>query len=247
MDDEHVGKPIPVAFGLQILPPIPIDIDNQKWKYHDGRSKSVERVWRNDVELVKDTHYYVDLKRSIITFDRDGVFVIEAGVNDKIDVDEGGGEDWATLDPGTYTTTELLVEIKDKLDDTGDLTYTVTCSDAPERRFTISATGTFDLLWRTGTHGKDGTEVSIGPLIGFDDDEDDEGKKSYEAEHDVITVPKADLILVSFMGIVNSANELIRNGAEVFKYLMNTYKGLIDTELNLDSIYEAKYANENVL
>ncbi|GAH87407.1 unnamed protein product, partial [marine sediment metagenome] len=56
-----------------------------------------------------------------------------------------------------------------------------------------------------------------------------------------------DIIEVTFTGFVNSADEVIKNGAEIFKYLMNNYKGITDSELNLDSIYEAKYANENVL
>ncbi|MCK4814733.1 hypothetical protein KA005_03100, partial [bacterium] len=115
------------------------------------------------------------------------------------------------------------------------------------KKFTIAATGEFSLLWKTGTNGADGTDTHIGSTIGFYDDEDGEGEESYEAEEDVITIQKGDIIKVSCKGFVNSADEVIDNGAEVFKYLMNNYKGIQDSELNLDSIYATKYAKTNVL
>jgi len=63
----------------------------------------------------------------------------------------------------------------------------------------------------------------------------------------VITVQKGDIIKVSYTGFVNSADEVIESGAEIFKYLMNNYKGIEDSELNLDSIYATKNAKPNVL
>lgn len=250
MDEKHEGKEIPIAFGfIEGGVPIPIDIGNQKFKYHDGRSKAgVEfKVIRNDIELTLDTHYFIDAQRSIITFNRDGVFIIEAGVNDEIDFKEGGVTRNATLDPDTYTTADLCDQIKSKMDLAGGYTYTVTCSDAPIRKFKITGSSVFSLLWRSGDNGPSGTNTSVAAIIGFSDEEDKTGELFYEADGDVITVKEADLILVSFAGVVNSADELMRNGAEIFKYLMNTYKSLTDSELNLDSIYEAKYANENEL
>ncbi|GAJ13816.1 unnamed protein product, partial [marine sediment metagenome] len=63
----------------------------------------------------------------------------------------------------------------------------------------------------------------------------------------MITIQKGDIIKVSCKGFVNSADETIDNGAEIFKYLMNNYKGIQDSELNLDSIYATKSAKPNVL
>jgi len=56
-----------------------------------------------------------------------------------------------------------------------------------------------------------------------------------------------DKILVSFTGKVDSAGDLIINGAEIFKYAMNNYYILADSELDLDSIYKTKYDNTAIL
>lgn len=255
--DKFIGKPIPIGFGFnELVIPIAVDIGNGELKFNDTsattRSKAVERVVKNGAELIEDTHYYVDLQRSIITFERDGRFVITAGVNDEIDFNEGNGNLNATLDPGTYTTAELCAEIKRVMDIAGGFTYTVGPTDipaTPPKKFTIAAgeDEVFSLLWKTGTNGADGIDTHVGTTIGFYDDEDSEGEDSYKADNDVITIQKGDIIEVAFTGFVNSADEVIKNGAEIFKYLMNNYKGIADSELNLDSIYESKYANTNVL
>lgn len=139
IEEDFIGEPIPLCFGTKYgVVAVPIDVGRRKYKFHDGRSKSVEAVYKNwvagDTPLVEDTHYFVDLQRSIITFERD----------------------------------------------------------------------TFEL----------------GP---------------------------EDIIDVAFIGTVNSADEPIANGAEVFKYLMNQHYGLLNAELNLDSIYATKYAKTNPL
>ena len=56
-----------------------------------------------------------------------------------------------------------------------------------------------------------------------------------------------DIILVDFHGAVNSADEEISNGAEIFKYLMNEELSLADSDLDLDAIYETKYARTKEL
>ena len=56
-----------------------------------------------------------------------------------------------------------------------------------------------------------------------------------------------DNILVSFTGKVDSAGDLITNGAEIFKYVMNNYFVLADNELNLDMIYKTKYDRTDTL
>jgi len=139
IEEDFIGEPIPLCFGAKYgVVAVPIDVVRRKYKFHDGRSKSVEAVYKNwvagDTPLVEDVDYFVDLQRSIITFERD--------------------------------------------------------------------------------------DFELGP---------------------------EDIIDVAFTGAVNSADEPIANGAEVFKYLMNGHYGLLNAELNLDSIYTTKYAKTNPL
>lgn len=56
-----------------------------------------------------------------------------------------------------------------------------------------------------------------------------------------------DIIEIDFTGIVDSALAEITNGAEIFKYIMNNIMGIPNTELDLDSIYETKYAYDKKL
>jgi len=140
IEEDFIGEPIPICFGIKYrVVPIPINVVRRKYKFHDGRSKSVEAVYKNptgagDTALVEDTDYFVDLQRSIITFERD-TFVLS----------------------------------------------------------------------------------------------------------------EEDIIEIAFIGSVNSADEPISNGAEVFKHFMNEHYGLLNSELNLDSIYKTKYAKTNPL
>ncbi len=139
IEEDFIGEPIPIGFGTKYgVVAVPINVVRRKYKFHDGRSKSVGEVYKNWVTgatpLVEDVDYFVDLQRSIITFERD----------------------------------------------------------------------TFEL----------GSE---------------------------------DIIDIVFIGTVNSADEPIANGAEVFKFFMNEHYGLLNSELNLDSIYATKYAKTNPL
>lgn len=107
-----------------------------------------------------------------------GTFVIAAGVNDKIDFDEGGGELTGTLTPGTYDADTLATEIKTQMDVAGALTYTVEYLDA-SNKFKISATGAFTIRWATGTN----TATSVGTTIGFDITANDTGTDNYTADY----------------------------------------------------------------
>lgn len=140
IDEDFIGNEIPLAFGLiPAVTAVPVegyDAATGKsaiFNFHDGRSKTVVQVLLNGSLQTEDTHYYVDLKRSLIVFD-------------------------------------------------------------------------------------------VGQAIG-----------------------EEDIVKVSFVASVDFANDRIANGAEVFKCLMNNKAGLKDSRLNLDSIYETKYANENEL
>ena len=76
--------------------------------------------------------------------------------------DEGGGELTAELTEGTYTLTEILVNLKTALDAVGTDTYSVTV-DRSNRKITIASTGTFSILLGTGT--QKGTSPYV--LLGF--------------------------------------------------------------------------------
>jgi len=136
LPDEEQGVPIPVLFGsIQNAPMVCIDSANKKYKFHDGRVKSVTEVRDKDGNaLTENTDYYVDLQNAVITFDRDNYAI---------------GDD--------------------------------------------------------------------------------------------------DFFIIDFEGIPDSANNLIQNGAEVFKYIYNTYLELENSELDLDSIYQTKYEKEKNL
>ena len=108
-----------------------------------------------------------------------GRFVIESGVNDALDFNEGGGELNATITAGTYTADTLAAEIKIQLDAEGGDTYTVTYSSSTNK-FTIASDGsTFELMWDSGTN----TATTIGSSIGFSVTADDTGALTYTADN----------------------------------------------------------------
>lgn len=67
------------------------------------------------------------------------------------------------------------------------------------------------------------------------------GRITFDAT--AVTIVEDDIIEVSYFGIVDSANEIINNGAEIFLEIMLTYFGKALADLNLDTIYKAKYDN----
>jgi len=107
-----------------------------------------------------------------------GMYFIVSAANNKLDFGEGGSQIEVTLSNGTYTATALCAEIKAKLDaSVGALTYTVT-HDATTRKFTISAGGTFELKWFSGT--SKATDCST--LLGYSDAADDTGAATYTSD-----------------------------------------------------------------
>ena len=81
--------------------------------------------------------------------------------NRSLDFDEGGGELQASLNIGSYTLTEIAVEVARAMNAVGGQDYTVTV-DRDLRAFTISAAGTFDLLAATGSRIGTGVWSTIG-------------------------------------------------------------------------------------
>jgi hypothetical protein len=107
----------------------------------------------------------------------EGPWVVVAGFNDRIDLDEGGAELTATLTPGVYTTTTAYaLEVKTQLDAAGALTYTVTYT---ANRYEISAGGAFTLRWLTGTNAV----RTAGIDLGFNVTANDTGASNYTGDY----------------------------------------------------------------
>jgi len=88
-------------------------------------------------------------------------FLIDVdSTNNEINFSEGAGELTATVADGQHTLSGLASAIKTALDSAGALTYTVSVST--ENKITISATGTFSILSKTGT-----SSASLLTEIGF--------------------------------------------------------------------------------
>lgn len=97
-----------------------------------------------------------------------GWYVIETGVNDSLDFDEGSGELTATLQPGGYSRAELLTEIKTRMDNVGSDTYTVSFIESTGK-FRIASDGaTLSLLTSSGTNTATAAWADIGFSTGAD-------------------------------------------------------------------------------
>lgn len=86
--------------------------------------------------------------------------------NNSIDFSEGGGpEIQATLNPGDYTLTEFIAEIKRAMDSVGALVYTVTVNRTT-RIIQITAPSNFSLLTGTGSRLGSGAWTLMGITTG---------------------------------------------------------------------------------
>lgn len=90
---------------------------------------------------------------------------------------QGNTELTATIDPGTYTFSELLTAIKTAMDAVGDLDYTLSVNRTT-RLITISTTEEFRLLIGTGS------QLGTSPftLLGFTGSSDLTGASSYTSD-----------------------------------------------------------------
>lgn len=82
--------------------------------------------------------------------------------NTSLDFDEGGGELQASVSQGGYSYTELGAAIQNAMNEVGGQVYTVT-TNRDDRTYTISASGTFDLLINSGSR----SGSSVFSLAGF--------------------------------------------------------------------------------
>lgn len=106
-----------------------------------------------------------------------GYFKITSS-NQWIDFSEGGGELNAQISTGDYDADTLATAIKTAMDTAGALTYTITY-DEGLNKFILAASGTFSLLWQSGTNSAN----SMGDTLGFDVSADDTGLSSYTADY----------------------------------------------------------------
>jgi hypothetical protein len=105
-----------------------------------------------------------------------GYFKIDA-TNNYIDYNDGSLRA-AALDVGDYDATSLAAEIAAEMTAHGGQTYTCTYSNTTNK-FTISASGTFSLLWSSGSHHS----TTVGEHIGFYISQDDTGTNTYAADY----------------------------------------------------------------
>ena len=113
---------------------------------------------------------------------------VKDGYN-KINFNEGGPELIATLDSGNYSIADLLVEIKAKMEAVGALTYTVTYSNIT-MKLTISASGSFELLYGTGSNPTD----QLRTLLGYD--AVDTGSATSHVSNDVVRLSNPRFIKI---------------------------------------------------
>jgi len=104
--------------------------------------------------------------------------------NNKLNVNQGASELIASVTAGWYKNPEHLAEaVEVALDSilTADITVTYSKSTG---KFTITAaSGTFQILWKTGTNGSDNTDTHIGTKLGFSDAADDTGGLTYTSDN----------------------------------------------------------------
>lgn len=109
-----------------------------------------------------------------------GLFIITASVNDRIDFDEGAAEKTASLTAASYTGTSLAAHVQAQMDSASGAPgiYTVAYS-LTTGKFTISKTGNFTLRWESGTN----TTRSAGTMLGFNVAADDTGAATYTSDY----------------------------------------------------------------
>ena len=81
--------------------------------------------------------------------------------NKYIDFNDGSGVQTATLKVGYYSSNDLMIEIKKKMDALSTLDFTISFNRTT-RKFTISSTSSFSLLFSTGPNAAQSTASLLG-------------------------------------------------------------------------------------
>ena len=113
-----------------------------------------------------------------------------------IDIEEGGGgSDYSTtiFALTAWTASQFASYVEGRLNANASLSLTYTVIHHPSSsRFQISASGSFEIKWKTGTHGSDNQDDHIGPWMGFSDTADSAagtshtGSPRYDTELSVV-------------------------------------------------------------
>ncbi len=118
-----------------------------------------------------------------------------SAANYALDFNEGGLEIQASLRIGSYSLTELAVEIQDAMNAVGGQVYTVTVNRTT-RQITISAPGTFALLAQTGTR----TGVGVWVTAGFTTTSNKTGTNTYTSENGSGSEYRPQAVLKDYIG-----------------------------------------------
>lgn len=81
--------------------------------------------------------------------------------NKNIDFNDGAGVKTATLKVGYYSSTDLMIEIRKKMDSLSSLDFLISFNRST-RKFTISSGSTFSLLFSTGPNASQSTAALLG-------------------------------------------------------------------------------------
>ena len=108
-----------------------------------------------------------------------GYFTIKANTNDRLDFEDSGSTvRAASLTPGNYVAANLASHIETQMEAVTTDAFTVEYLESSNKFKITNDTGTFELLWNTGTN----KSRSIADTIGFDDAADDTGADNYTAD-----------------------------------------------------------------
>jgi len=152
-----------------------------------------------------------------------------------LDFTEGGPEIQATIDIGSYTPSELVIEVQNKLNEVGANTYNVDFN-RESRLVTISANANFNLLSLTGSRAAS----SVFERLGFLTTVNYTGSNTYTAPNPMGKVYSPQFILQSHISSANfkelvdaSVNESANGDIEVVRFGTRSF-----IQMNI------KYAND---
>lgn len=107
--------------------------------------------------------------------------VVIDSTNKYIDINIGAGEVNLSIAESTYDSMYDVVVALDAALSAHDASLSATIDE--DGSVIIAYSGSFSVLWKTGTNGSDNTDYHIGTLCGFDDSADDTGASSYTSDN----------------------------------------------------------------
>jgi len=108
-------------------------------------------------------------------------FIITSA-NKYLDFNQGGSELNATVTEAVYKDPHDLASAVQTAMNAVGTGITVTYSDSTGKFTIVKASGTLELLWKTGVHGSDNTDTHIGSTLGYTDSANDTGGLTYTAD-----------------------------------------------------------------